>query len=55
MPVLLISVLGTWGYSFAVAFVILKVIDMIMGLHVSPDDELLGLDVSQHSELAHRH
>jgi Amt family ammonium transporter len=31
-------------------FIILKVLDAVMGLRVSQDEEVVGLDVSQHGE-----
>lgn len=31
-------------------FILLKIVDMLVGLRVSPDQELEGLDVSQHGE-----
>ena len=37
-------------YSFIVTFGILKVIDWTVGLRVSDEDELKGLDITQHSE-----
>src|SRR3990170_2845574 len=39
-----------WVYSFVVTAVILKVLDLTMGLRVSDDEEELGLDVTQHGE-----
>jgi Amt family ammonium transporter len=39
-----------WVYSFTVTAVILKVLDLTMGLRVSEDEEELGLDVTQHGE-----
>ncbi|HEU4760532.1 MAG TPA: ammonium transporter [Dehalococcoidia bacterium] len=39
-----------WVYSFAVTAIILKVLDVTMGLRVSDDEEELGLDVTQHGE-----
>jgi Amt family ammonium transporter len=44
---------ATWGYSFGVTLAILKVLDLVMGLRVSEDEELVGLDVSQHGERAY--
>jgi Amt family ammonium transporter len=38
------------AYSFIVTSIILKVLDVTMGLRVSEDDENIGLDVSQHGE-----
>lgn len=37
-------------YSFAFTFVIAKVVDWTVGLRVAEDDEVVGLDLSQHSE-----
>ncbi len=39
-----------WVYSFVMTCVILKVLDVVMGLRVSEDEEELGLDVTQHGE-----
>ena len=41
------------AYSFIVTFVLLKVLDMTMGIRVTEDDEELGLDVTQHGERAY--
>jgi Amt family ammonium transporter len=46
----LIGIAAIGAYSFVVTFVILKVLDLIVGIRVSEDDEDLGLDVSQHGE-----
>jgi Amt family ammonium transporter len=40
-------------YSFIMTFVILKVLDMTMGIRVNEEDEIAGLDVSQHGERAY--
>ncbi len=40
-------------YSFVVTFGILKVLDVTLGLRVSEEDEIAGLDVSQHGERAY--
>jgi Amt family ammonium transporter len=37
-------------YSFGVTLILLKVLDAAVGLRISGDDELLGLDISQHEE-----
>jgi Amt family ammonium transporter len=49
----LIGVVATMGYSFVMTFVILKVLDVIMGLRVSEEEELAGIDASQHGERAY--
>jgi Amt family ammonium transporter len=40
----------TWVYAVAVTFVLLKILDATMGLRVSQEDEVQGLDFSQHGE-----
>jgi len=48
-----IGVGSTIAYSVVVTFIILKVIDVIIGLRVSSDDETQGLDLTQHSEVGY--
>jgi Amt family ammonium transporter len=48
-----VAVLVTWVLGFVMTTVILKVLDAIMGLRVSDEDEMAGLDLSQHSETAY--
>lgn len=38
------------GYSLAVTFIIMKLIDLTVGLRVDEKHEVMGLDLSQHSE-----
>ena len=40
----------TWGLAIVVTFVLLKILDVTMGLRVSQDEEIQGLDLSQHGE-----
>jgi Amt family ammonium transporter len=49
----IIASVVTLAYSFAVSFVIAKVIDATIGLRVSPEDESVGLDLTQHAETAY--
>lgn len=44
------GVLATMVYSAVLTFIILKVIDLVIGIRVSADDERMGLDLSQHGE-----
>lgn len=44
------GVLVTLVYSGIVSFVLLKIIDMVMGLRVTEEEEREGLDVSLHGE-----
>jgi Amt family ammonium transporter len=48
-----IAVGATMGYSFAVTLLILKVLDVTLGLRVSQEEEILGLDIAQHGERAY--
>ena len=41
---------ATMAYSFIVTFVILKVLDMTVGLRVTEDEEQVGVDMSEHGE-----
>ncbi len=47
------AVLITIVYSFVVTFVLLKVLDLIMGLRVSEQEERIGLDLTEHREAAY--
>jgi Amt family ammonium transporter len=40
----------TWVFAAVVTFVLLKVIDAMIGLRVAPDVETQGLDFTQHGE-----
>jgi Amt family ammonium transporter len=40
----------TWVVAAVATFVILKVLDVVMGLRVSQREEIQGLDLSQHGE-----
>lgn len=41
------------AYSFVITFIILKVLDLTIGVRVSEEDEELGLDITQHGERAY--
>ncbi len=49
----LIGIVTVWAFAFGVSWVIAKVIDMLFGLRVSPAEETVGLDISQHGERAY--
>jgi Amt family ammonium transporter len=46
----IIAVLISWGMAIVLTFVILKVLDAVMGLRVTREAEIEGLDLSQHGE-----
>ena len=37
-------------YTAIVTFIILKVLDAVMGLRVAEEEEAVGLDLAQHNE-----
>jgi Amt family ammonium transporter len=45
-----ISVVAAFTYSFVVTFVLLKLVDALVGLRVTLEDEEIGLDLTQHGE-----
>ncbi len=49
----ILAILASWVLAFVGTFIILKILDAIMGLRVSEEDEVAGLDLSQHSETAY--
>ena len=48
-----IAVLATWVYAGGVTFVLLKLIDITIGLRVTEEEEAEGLDATQHGEIAY--
>jgi Amt family ammonium transporter len=48
----LVAVVSVWIYSGVVTFIILKVVDLLVGLRVDESEEEAGLDTSQHGEVA---
>jgi len=45
-----VAVAITWVYAIVVTFILLKILDATMGLRVSQQDEVQGLDYSEHGE-----
>ena len=45
-----LSVISAWIYSFVMTLIILKILDQTMGLRVTEENEINGLDISQHGE-----
>jgi Amt family ammonium transporter len=39
-------------YAFGISFILAKIIDLLMGLRVTEEEEYVGLDLSQHGERA---
>jgi Amt family ammonium transporter len=49
----MIAVGATWVFSGAMTFIILKVVNIFVPLRVTEKEEAMGLDLSQHSEVAY--
>ena len=49
----LIAVAAAWIFSGVMTFVILKIVNVVVPLRVSEKEEAMGLDLSQHSEIAY--
>ena len=48
-----LAVLATWVFAFFGTLIILSILKAIMGLRVSVEKELEGIDISQHGEVAY--
>ena len=48
-----VGVVATWVFAFVGSFILLKVVDALVGLRVTEEEEFAGLDLSQHSENAY--
>ncbi len=48
-----VAVVATLVFAFVGAFILLKVVDALVGLRVAEEDEVVGLDLSQHGETAY--
>ncbi|HEY8477236.1 MAG TPA: ammonium transporter [Chloroflexota bacterium] len=51
----LVAVVVVWAYSAVVTWLILKLIDLTVGLRVGEKEEVLGLDAAEHGEVAYQH
>ena len=49
-----IAVIVSWAYSCVMTFIILKAVDALIGLRVAEEEEVLGLDTTQHGEIAYQ-
>ncbi len=49
-----VSVVGTWVFCFVASFILFKVVDAVMGLRISEEDETKGLDLTQHNETGYQ-
>jgi len=49
----LTGIAAVWAFAFAMTWGLGKLVDVTMGLRVSPTEESIGLDISQHGERAY--
>jgi Amt family ammonium transporter len=49
----LVGVLIAWGLAIVGTLVLLKVTDLLVGVRVSEEQEVQGLDISQHGEIGY--
>ena len=49
----LLAVVSVGAFAFGVSWGLAKLVDVVMGLRVSPAEETVGLDISQHGERAY--
>ena len=45
-----VAILVTIIYSFVLSWILLKIVDAVMGLRVAKEDEVAGLDLTEHQE-----
>jgi len=48
-----IAVAATWAFAFIGTFILLSILKVIMGLRVSAEEEIEGLDIEEHGEVAY--
>ncbi|WP_239014512.1 hypothetical protein [Archangium violaceum] len=48
-----LAVLAVGAYTAGVTLLLLKVVDKVLGLRVSEEEERMGLDSTQHGEVAY--
>ena len=50
----LLAVAATVAYAVAATFVIVKLVDLVLGIRISPKEEEVGLDLAVHGEVAYQ-
>ncbi len=50
----LVAVVATIAYAVVATFVIVKVVDLVLGIRISAKDEELGIDLAVHGEVAYQ-
>jgi Amt family ammonium transporter len=47
------GIVAVWTFAFGATWILGKAVDRTIGLRVSPTEETVGLDISQHGERAY--
>lgn len=50
----LIAVVAVWAYASVMTFVLLKLLDLVIGIRLPKQEEVLDLDTTQHGEEAYQ-
>jgi Amt family ammonium transporter len=50
VQVQIVGIVATFAYTAIVTFVLLKLVDAMLGLRIDEDDETMGLDLAEHDE-----
>jgi ammonium transporter, Amt family len=45
-----VAVLVTWVFSIVATIILIKLVDIVVGIRVRPEEEVRGLDITQHGE-----
>jgi Amt family ammonium transporter len=45
-----VAVVATWTFAAVMSLIIIKIVDLLVGLRVTAEEEVVGLDSSQHGE-----
>jgi Amt family ammonium transporter len=53
MTTQLIGIVAAFVWAFGTAFILFKLISMTIGLRISEEDELLGVDIVEHGAHAY--
>jgi Amt family ammonium transporter len=48
-----LAVVAVVAYSFIVTYILAQILDKTIGMRISEEDEVAGLDLSQHGETAY--
>ena len=53
LPIQMAAIATTIAFTFGITWLLAKLVDITVGLRVTPEEEAVGLDISQHGERAY--